>query len=106
MDASGLRPTQHDKERPVVIIRHNGRPFSSVECTVMCLGHGSQNQDHRTPELEPETHFTGISFPESTHLLPWSLHTIPPGTLNPAKGVGQLTLDGRKLVAREFATML
>ena len=99
-------PHNTGKERPVVIIRHKGRPYSSVECTVMCLGHGSRSRNHRTPELQPDTHYTAITFPKKTYLLPWSIHTIPPGALNPAKGVGELTTKGRKLVAREFAKML
>gem|GEM_PF-1032961 len=99
-------PHNTEKERPVIVIRHNGRPYSSVECTVMCLGHGSQAEAHRTPQLQPGDHYTGISFSKDTYLLPWSIHTIPPAALNEMHGMGELTKEGRKLLAREFARML
>ena len=99
-------PHNTGKERPVIVIRHSGRPYSSVECTVMCLGHGSQAEPHRTPQLQPDKHYTGISFSKDTYLLPWSIHTIPPAALNDMQGMGELTKAGRKLVAREFARML
>lgn len=93
------------KRRPVIIVRHKHRPYNSTECTVMCLGHGSRKENHRTPKLESGVHYTGITFGKDTYLLPWSIHTIPPGALNDKGQVGQLTHDGRKLVAREFARM-
>jgi len=71
----------------------------------MCLGHGSQTENHRTPKLEEDTHYTGISFSNSTYLLPWSIHTIPPGAILPGEQ-GQLTQEGKKLVVREFAKMM
>lgn len=64
----------------------------------MCLGHGSKQHNHSTPELEKGTHFTGITFSKATHLLPWSIHTIPPGAIMQYKGQGQLTQAGKKLV--------
>lgn len=93
-------------ERPVVVIRHRGRPYSSVECTVLCLGHSSRQHNHSTPELEKDTHFTGITFSKTTYLLPWSIHTIPPGAIRQNKAQGQLTKAGKKLVVREFAKMM
>ena len=72
----------------------------------MCLGHGSKHEAHSTPELEADTHFTGISFSKPTHLLPWSIHTIPPSAILQGRTRGQLTTAGKKLVVREFATML
>lgn len=98
--------TGKNKERPVIVVSHKNRPFNSVECTVMCLGHGSKNQNHRTPQLKPGTHYNQISFSKNTYLLPWSIHTIPPGALNPAKGVGQLTKQGKVLVGKEFTRQL
>lgn len=98
-------PHERKEQRPVVVVRHRGRPYSSVECTVMCLGHGAQNEQHRTPELEKDTHYTGISFSKATHLLPWSIHTIPPGATLQGRQ-GQLTAEGKKLVVREFAKMM
>ncbi|WP_235007281.1 hypothetical protein [Haloarcula mannanilytica] len=50
-------------------------------------------------------HYTGISFSSSTYLLPWSIHTIPPGAILPGEQ-GQLTQEGKKLVVREFAKMM
>ncbi|MCH7659073.1 MAG: hypothetical protein IH933_00305 [Euryarchaeota archaeon] len=93
-------------ERPVVVIRHRDRPYSSVECTVMCLGRGSRNHNHSTPELEKETHYTGMTFSKATHLLPWSIHTIPPGAILQHRAQGQLTTAGKKLVVRAFAKMM
>lgn len=72
----------------------------------MCLGHGSQQHDHSTPELKKGTHFTGITFSKATYLLPWSIHTIPPSVILQYKAQGQLTTVGKKLVVREFATMM
>lgn len=93
-------------ERPVVVIRHSGRPYSSVECTVMCLGHGSSQHNHSTPELTKDTHFRGIAFSKPTYLLPWSIHTIPPAAILQNRAQGPLTTEGKKLVVREFAKML
>lgn len=72
----------------------------------MCLGHGSQQLNHRTPELEKGTHFTGLTFSKATYLLPWSIHTIPPGAIMQHKAQGQLTKAGKKLIVREFAKMM
>lgn len=103
-----VTPDPHGKkdERPVVVVRHRGRPYSAAECTVICLGHSSQKEDHRTPELKQQNHYTGISFSKATYLLPWSIHTIPPGAINEARAQGQLTTDGKKVVVREFAKMM
>jgi hypothetical protein len=69
------------------------------------LGHGSENENHRTPELKHNTHYTGIKFTNTTYLLPWSIHTIPPAALNHTKVVGELTSKGQKAVVTEFAQM-
>lgn len=102
----GEDPHGTKKERPVVVIAHRGRPYSSVECTVMCLGHDSSKHDHSTPGLEKDEHYIGITFSKETHLLPWSIHTIPPGAILPNRAQGHLTTAGKKLVVREFAKLL
>lgn len=102
----GEDPHGTKEERPVVVIAHRGRPYSSVECTVMCLGHGSSRHEHSTPELEKDKHYTGMTFSKPTHLLPWSIHTIPPGAILSSRGQGQLTTEGKKLVVREFAKLM
>jgi len=99
-------PHRKKDGRPVVVVRHRGCPYSSAECTVICLGHGSRRENHRTPELKKGEHYTGISFSKATYLLPWSIHTIPPAAIDQARAQGQLTADGKKLVVREFAKMM
>lgn len=99
-------PHRRKDRRPVIVIRHEERPYSSVECTVTCFGHGSRDHDHSTPGLEKDTGFTGITFSKATYVLPWSIHTIPPGAILENQGQGQLTTGGKKVVVREFAKML
>jgi len=94
-------PTQAHPERPVIVLSHEDRPFSGIECTVVCLGTEAQKYDHPTPELE-DKHLTGITFGNPTYLLPWALYTIPPGSLLEGKPIGQLSPEGEKLVAESL----
>lgn len=90
-------PTKTHPERPVIVLAHADRPYSSVECTVACLGTDADRYDQSTPEIE-DRHLIGITFEKPTHLLPWALYTIPPGTLSRGKPTGQLSSAGEKLV--------
>lgn len=98
-------PTNAHPERPVVVLSHEGRPYSSVECTVMCLGHGSAQHDHDTPELT-SNHLSGISFGKATYLMPWALYTIPPADIQNGRANGTLTDEGKRLVKRELIRLL
>lgn len=98
-------PTNAHPERPVVVLSHENRPYSSVECTVMCLGHGSGDLDHDTPELSEE-HLSGISFGKATFLMPWAIYTIPPAEVQQGRASGKLTDEGKRLVKRELIRLL
>lgn len=94
-------PTDAHPERPVIVLSHEDRPFSGLECTVMCLGTDGDEYDHPAPELE-DRHLVGITFGDSTYLLPWALYTIPPSSLLQGKPIGQLSSEGEKLVAESL----
>lgn len=98
-------PTGAHPERPVVVLAHEDRPYSSVECTVVCLGTDGARYDHPTPELEAG-HRIGIDFGSATYVLPWALYTVPPGSLLQGTPMGQLTADGEKLVAEALYTLV
>ena len=97
-------PTDAHDERPVIILSHENRPFSAVECTVMCLGTSAKNYDHYAPELEDE-HLSGISFTDTTYLMPWALYTIPPGAIQAGKAHGELTGEGKRLVKKALISL-
>lgn len=97
-------PTDTHDDRPVVVLSHEKRPFSSVECTVMCLGTRAQQYNHYTPEL-PDTHLSGISFSDTTYLMPWALYTIPPGAIQTGKAQGELTEEGERLVKKGLVSL-
>lgn len=97
-------PTGAHDERPVVVLSHEKRPFSAVECTVMCLGTGATAYDQYTPELK-DTHLSGISFSSRTYLMPWALYTIPPGAVRTGKVRGKLTEDGKRLVKKGLVSL-
>jgi hypothetical protein len=102
--AWAVDPTDAHDARPVIILSHEKRPFSSVECTVMCLGTGAKNYDHYAPELK-DTHLSGISFTDTTYLMPWALYTIPPGAIQVAKARGELTEQGERLIKKALITL-
>lgn len=97
-------PTNAHDERPIIILSHEKRPFSSVECTVMCLGTGAKNYDHYAPVLEDD-HLTGISFAHTTYVMPWALYTIPPGAIQIGKARGKLTEKGEHLVKKSLLSL-
>ncbi|MFB6142297.1 MAG: hypothetical protein ABEJ30_03020 [Halorientalis sp.] len=98
-------PTGAHEERPVVVLSHENHPFAATDCAVMCAGSSGGHHDHSAPVLEPE-HLAGISFAETTHLLPWALYTVPGGVLRTGESVGALTDAGRALLERELVGLL
>lgn len=97
-------PTNAHDDRPIIVLSHEKRPFNSVECTVMCLGTSAKNYDHYSPELTDD-HLTGISFDNSTHLMPWALYTIPPAAIHATREQGHLTEDGRRLAKKALISL-
>lgn len=91
-------PTGIHEDRPVVVLSHDTHPFGATECAVMCLGTSVSSFQHPTPELDQQ-HYTGITFSNTPHLLPWALRTIAPGSLNTTQ-VGNLTSAGEKEVKK------
>ncbi|EMA54500.1 hypothetical protein [Halococcus salifodinae] len=102
--AWAIDPTDAHDERPVIILSHEKRPFSSVECTVMCLGTGAKNYDHYSPELEDD-YLSGVSFTNTTYLMPWALYTIPPGAIQTGKASGELTEKGERFVKKALISL-
>lgn len=97
-------PTNAHEDRPVIILSHKNRPFNAVECTVMCLGTSAKSYDHYSPELTNE-HLTGISFNDSTHLMPWALYTIPPAAIHTTREQGNLTEEGIRLAKKALISL-
>jgi hypothetical protein len=97
-------PTGAHERRPVVVLAHENRPYSSVECTVMCLGTGGNHYEQYTPELSAE-HLSGISFGERTFVMPWALYTIPPGAIVTGRAQGELTEEGLKEVKKGLLSL-
>lgn len=97
-------PTEARSERPVVVLSHEKRPFSAVQCTVLCLGTGANEYEHYAPELEDQ-HLSEISFDETTYVMPWALYTIPPGAIRTAKPQGELTNEGERLIKKALISL-
>lgn len=97
-------PTGAHDDRPVIVLSHEKHPFGSVECTVICLGTGAKTYDHYTPELTDD-HLSGISFSNTTYLMPGALYTIPPGAIQPGKAHGELTEEGERLVKKALISL-
>lgn len=97
-------PTGAHDTRPIIVLSHENRPFNSVNCTIMCLGTSATGYDHYAPELE-DKHLSGISFGSTTYLMPWSLYTIPPGTIQGGKPTGTLTEAGTRLVKKGLISL-
>ncbi|MDZ7850684.1 MAG: hypothetical protein U5K70_07790 [Halodesulfurarchaeum sp.] len=102
--AWAVDPTGAHETRPVIVLAHENRPYNSVECTIMSLGTEPDKYDHYTPQLE-ESHLTGINFGKPTVLLPWSLYTIPPSTIEAGRAHGTLTAEGEKLVKKGLLSL-
>lgn len=97
-------PTNSHDQRPVIVLAHENHPFGSTDCTVMCAGTQADKHDHRSPQLESK-HISGISFSDSTYLMPWALYTVPPGVIHSGK-TGRLTEQGERLVKKELIALL
>ena len=101
----GQRPTAAHPQRPVIVLAHDTHPFSATDCTVMCVGTTAGKYQQTTPELKDE-HLDGISFSGTSHLMPWALYTIAPGTLMNGKMKGELTEAGRTLVKKSLISLI
>jgi hypothetical protein len=71
----------------------------------MCIGTSAGKYQQTTPELE-DKHLNGISFTDTSYLMPWALYTIPPGTIMNGKASGTLTDAGRTLVKKSLISLL
>lgn len=98
-------PTGAHPQRPIVVLAHDTHPFSATDCTVMCIGTSAGKYQQTTQELEDE-HLDGISFPDTSYLMPWALYTIPPASLLTGNATGELTEAGRKLVKKSLISLL
>lgn len=98
-------PTGAHPQRPIVVLAHDTHPFSATDCTVMCIGTSAGRYEQTTPELKDE-HLEGISFGETSYLMPWALYTIAPGALVNGNATGSLTEEGRRLVKKSLISLL
>jgi len=71
----------------------------------MCVGTSAGKYQQTTPELKNE-HLNGISFNDTSYLMPWALYTIPPGSIMNGKMKGELTEGGRKLVKKSLISLI
>lgn len=71
----------------------------------MCIGTSAGKYQQTTPELKDE-HLNGISFTDTSYLMPWALYTIPPGTIMNGKANGTLTEAGRTLVKKSLISLI
>jgi hypothetical protein len=71
----------------------------------MCVGTSAGKYQQTTPELK-DKHLSGISFTDTSYLMPWALYTIPPGTLIDGKASGKLTEDGQRLLKKSLISLI
>jgi hypothetical protein len=98
-------PTDAHQQRPIIILAHDTHPFSATDCTVMCVGTTAGKYQQTTPELRAE-HLDGISFSDASYLMPWALHTIPPGTIQNGRMKGELTDAARTLLKMSLISLV
>lgn len=98
-------PTNAHPQRPIIVLAHETHPFSATDCTVMCVGTSAGKYQQNTPELKDE-HLSGISFNNTSYLMPWALYTIPPSAIMNGKAAGELTEDGRKLLKKSLISLI
>jgi hypothetical protein len=98
-------PTDAYRQRPIVVLAHETHPFSATDCTVMCIGTSAGKYQQTTPELENE-HLSGISFDNTSYLMPWALYTIPPASIMNGKIKGELTEEGRRLLKKSLISLI
>jgi len=96
----------HSNPRPVVILSPENRPYGDEECTIVCLGtHAEERYELEAPHLSNE-YIDGLEFNRKTYVLPWALYTIPLETIDESESIGQLGVDGMKLVAQSIYKMM
>ncbi len=71
----------------------------------MCVGTSAGKYQQTTPELKRE-HLNGISFNDTSYLMPWALYTIAPGSILNGKMKGELTEAGRRLVKKSLISLI
>lgn len=98
-------PTNAHPQRPIVVSAHDTHPFSATDCTVMCIGTSAGKYQQTTPKLK-DKHLNGISFNETSYLMPWALYTIAPATMMNGKAKGELTKQGRKLLKTSLISLI
>jgi len=98
-------PTDAHSQRPVVVLAHETHPFSATDCTVMCIGTSAGKYHQTTPELT-EKHLDGISFSNTSYLMPWALYTIPSATILNGTTTGELTQEGRTLLKKSLISLV
>ncbi len=71
----------------------------------MCVGTTAGKYQQTTPELK-DKHLAGISFSDTSYLMPWALYTIPPGVITNSKMKGELTEAGRTLLKKSLISLI
>jgi hypothetical protein len=71
----------------------------------MCVGTSAGTYQQTTPELTDE-HLDGISFADTSYLMPWALYTIAPGTVMNGNTKGELTESGRRLLKKSLISLV
>ncbi|SFR34475.1 hypothetical protein SAMN04487937_1324 [Halorubrum sodomense] len=71
----------------------------------MCVGTSAGRYQQTTPELKDE-HLEGISFNDTSYLMPWALYTIAPGTIMNGDTKGELTESGRRLLKKSLISLI
>ncbi len=71
----------------------------------MCVGTSAGKYQQTTPELKDE-HLTGISFNNTSYLMPWALYTVAPGASIDGKASGELTEGGRRLLKKSLISLI
>jgi len=71
----------------------------------MCVGTSAGKYKQTTPELKNK-HLNGISFNDTSYLMPWALYTIAPMSIMNGKTKGELTKEGRKLLKKSLISLI
>jgi len=71
----------------------------------MCIGTTAGKYQQTTPELTDE-HLSGISFNDTSYLMPWALYTIAPASIMNGTTNGELTAAGRTLVKKSLISLI
>ena len=60
----------------------------------------------RSVPLIKDEHLDGISFDDTSYLMPWALYTIAPESILNGNMKGELTEGGRRLVKKSLISLL